>query len=59
MSKCVRFEELNGKPCDELECQACCDHDDVDDMACINCGKELASDLAAKAEWAMECLSGR
>lgn len=32
----------DGKPCDDEECQECCEHDDeIDHFICITCGKEM------------------
>lgn len=49
MSECARFEELRGDPCDDLNCQACCDHGDTDAYSCLDCGKELTADRMADA----------
>lgn len=35
--------------CDNLECQVCCEHDDIEDGFCLCCGADRTEHLMSKA----------
>lgn len=41
--------ELTERPLDECDCEHCCDHADMDDGHCLDCGADRTEDLMAAA----------
>lgn len=43
----IKEEHECGK--DDEVCEECCEHDDMDDFYCCNCGKDCTEDIMARA----------
>jgi hypothetical protein len=50
--------ECAGTHDEDARCAKCCDHTDMDERTCLECGADMSEELAARAEWAAECAGG-
>lgn len=41
--------EVCGEKCEQEVCPKCCDHSDIDNFYCLNCGADRTEDMMSRA----------
>ena len=46
-------------PSGPVLCEDCCEHEEIEDGMCLDCGKDMREELAAQAEFQRDCYEDR